>query len=270
MSDFLTWLFGQKHEPLPPQPWPTAEDVASAREYKKKYGNFNEQDIEGAAPVHKNDETQPYRTRVPASAKAQMLPANKALDYLNYGRGASQPGLLSPEVADRLYAAQIAAQRNSVAALGFDTSRMIHTVDEPDRLSARGAYLPSDDKMWLGTNSPTTPVHESLHRGIEMLRRESPGSLNKPGEKYEPYKEEYLVRRAMKNAYGDAELNTYPRQGGQNDAQFLKILPSELRAAHDPQARNGQMDEYIKKQLESAANLLLAQKILARQGGVPW
>ena len=178
MSDFLTWLFGQKHEPLPPQPWPTAEDVASAREYKKKYGNFNEQDIEGAAPVHKNDETQPYRTRVPASAKAQMLPKNKALDYLNDGRGASQPGLLSPEVADRLYAAQIAAQRNPVAALGFDTSRMIHTVDEPDRLSARGAYLPSDDKMWLGTNSPTTPVHESLHRGMEMLRRESPSSLN--------------------------------------------------------------------------------------------
>ena len=74
----------------------------------------------------------------------------------------------------------------------------------------------------------------------------------------------------MKNFHGDAELNTYPRQGGQNDAQFLKTLPSELRGAHNPQEPHGQMDEYIKKQLESAANLLLAQKILARQGGVPW
>lgn len=270
MSDFLKWLFGEKREPLPPQPWPTAEDVAAAREYKKKYGNFNEQDIEGAAPVHKNDETQPYRTRIPASAKAEMMPANKVLDYLNYGRRVSQPGLLSPEVADRLYAAQIAAQRNSVAALGFDTKHMIHTTDEPDRFTARGAYLPSDDKMWLGTNSPTTPVHEAMHRGIETLRREAPGSLNKPGEKHEPFEEEYLVRRMMKGSYGDAELNSYPRSAGQNDAQFLKILPSELRAAHDPQERNGLMDEYIKKQMESAANLLLAQKILARQGGVPW
>jgi len=271
MSDFLTWLFGKKEYETPsPLPWPSTEEVNAARDYKKKYGNFNEQDIEGAAPVHENDETQPYRTRIPASAKAQMLPADRALDYLNYGRGASQPGLLSPEVADRLYAAQIAAQRNPVAALGFDTSRMIHTVDAPNLFDARGAYLPGNDQMWLGTNSQTTPVHESIHRGIEMLRRESPGSLNKPGEKYEPFKEEYLVRRAMKNAYGDAEVNSYPRQGGQNDAQFLKVLPSELRAAHNPQERHGPMDEYIKKQLESAANLLLAQKILTRQGGVPW
>lgn len=259
MSDLMTWLFGSKDAPLeekpqPRLPWPTAEEVAAAREYKKKYGNFNEQMIEGAVAPNKYDERQQYRTKIPHTASAQILPAQEALAYINDDWGKPTPGLLSPEAADRLYAAQIAAQRNPVAALGFDTSRMIHTPD--GNFTAAGMYDPKKDEIWLGSNSPTTPVHESLHRGIAQMRKEQPASL-RGSDNVEPYKEEYVVRRAMKNAYGDAEYNTYDPNGW---------MPSELKASREA---NVPMDDYIKK-LNAAANLLLAQRILARQGGVPW
>lgn len=259
MTNILDWLLGgnKKEEPrglLAPEPWPTAEEARAAREYKKKYGNFNEQMIEGAVAPNKDDERQQYRTGIPHTASAQILPAREALAYLNDGYGGPSKGLLSPEAADRLYAAQIAAQRNPVAALGFDADRIIHTPD--GRFTAAGAYMPGSDMMWLGSDSPTTPVHESLHRGMEQMRRGAPGST-KGDDGVEPYREEMIVRRAMKNAYGDAEYNTYDPKG---------FMPSELKASREPDAK---MDDHIKK-LNKAANLLLAQRILARQGGVPW
>lgn len=180
--------------------------------------------------------------------------------------------------ADHMLRSWLAAQQSPLAALGFDPARMVqHTVagqaPMPDaamspeaplppprppefgpggnsaepQLEMRegakngfnlgGVYVPADDMMWTDGNR-TTPLHESMHRGMKMLRD--------AGKLPDGVREEDAVRAIMDQTYGGAERG----RGDLGDKQIDGALK-----------HYGQRDRAgILKMLEAAAAQLIAQR----------
>jgi len=207
---------------LTPQPWPTAADVAAAREYRQRFGNINEQDIN-------------------AGLLANVVPAAQAINQGAFTDQRQAP--LDKDTADRLYAAQIAAQRSPLGYLGYDVNRMVVSPAGPAiKANYVGEYLPQQDRFWSDLNFPTNPVHESIHRGIELLRRQ--------GTKIDPEMEEAIVRAQMQKYYGKVE-----KTNQEEIDQGSRMLNSPYQVKV--------MDEINQK-----ANEAIAQRLIAKQGGV--
>lgn len=120
----------------------------------------------------------------------------------------STEGRVTPETQKALYQAYLAAQRSALAQLGFDPRRMITSPDSEYVSSATGVYVPEDDVMWVQPEyAPSNAVHESMHRGMEILRKDNPQELkNLQG----GGREETIVRQMMFNKYGPVEAERNP------------------------------------------------------------
>lgn len=94
----------------------------------------------------------------------------------------------------------LAANRSPIGALGFDPSRTaVDTMMQNPTVG--GVYSPKSDSMYAATNVPSAIVHESVHRGINILRKNP--DLAETFQKLPD--EEYLVRYIMAKQAGDPE-----------------------------------------------------------------
>lgn len=165
-----------------------------------------------------------------APARVRSLPMESAVNSINRGTlGMERPpvagdvpgldpkyvknmksteGRVTAETQKALYQAYLAAQRSALAKLGFDPRRMITSPDSEYVSSATGVYVPEDDVMWVQPEyAPSNAVHESMHRGMEILRKDDPKELkNLQG----GAREETIVRQMMLNKYGPVEAERNP------------------------------------------------------------
>ena len=147
-----------------------------------------------------------------------------------------------------------AAQKSPVAALGFDPRVTVHTDLKPgDKgYNLGGLYTPGKDTLWYSTDHEDSVVHESMHRGIEQLRK----SGNLPDEVKEYIKthdnaEEYLVRGMMVKHLGDKELGA----GKLNDEQV-----NDAKSRMQDSGVAGQRFRNATDALEAAASKYIASK----------
>lgn len=123
----------------------------------------------------------------------------------------STEGRVTKETQDALYRAYLAAQRSALASLGFDPRRMITTPADKEGRSASvtGAYVPDNDKIWTQAEyAPSNPVHESMHRGLNILRKHH--GKDKQDVIPNDYDEERIVRQMMLHQYGPVEEERNP------------------------------------------------------------
>lgn len=115
--------------------------------------------------------------------------------------GESGLGLPSDSIVeDNMRRAFMAIKANPVAALGFDP-RMMQFWDVPKELTGRaGEYNSETDMMGMNQRFPSTAVHESMHRGIEKIRK-----LNLFPSELSGIAEEYIARYMMKQFMGNPE-----------------------------------------------------------------
>lgn len=172
----------------------------------------------------------PVEPMLTAPARVRSLPLAAAVESINRGTlGVERPpvagdvpgldpryvkglksteGRVTPETQKALYQAYLAAQRSALAQLGFDPRRMITSPDSEYVSSATGVYVPEDDVMWVQPEyAPSNAVHESMHRGMEILRKDNPQELkNLQG----GGREETIVRQMMLDKYGPVEAERNP------------------------------------------------------------
>lgn len=207
MSDFLTWLFGQKHEPLPPTSRPSD-------------AYFNDPSVGSYRPLN-------FESLVRSGAARITQPGN--------GRDG-----------------------------GFDAS------DDPEQWSlvthANDTHPDSVTRAW-----PDKPSAYGSAFGL----------LNNPGALYDG-KYRQLVWSAKQLGMADRDIympsEHYPQHdtaygdGGPVEMAFGGTPPNTASTVPDmPQLPESEGAGYFRNNdSENYAGLLLAQKILARQGGVPW
>lgn len=151
---------------------------------------------------------------------------------------------LTNNEADVLYASKMLAQNSSIAALGFDESRFTLTRAEKGRsLNYRGGYLPSADWKWTQAGIVSTPVHESIHRGIKLLA--DAGSVE--AKELSHYDNEIVTRAFMLRHFGDIEKQTgsHPADietaahNRANNPRFVELLQVlDKQAAHEIARKN--------------------------------
>lgn len=238
VGDAMDWILGKTNKPSEPvkaavlSGFPSREDALDAQKngfgYGTQYGGY----VEGTAGARVlNTSALQYKT-LPALMNA--LSDKTASKIVN-----------DPEKTLSLTRAALAANRNPVAALGFDPRHI--TLSNDGNLTIAGAYKPGSDSIWAAADDAATLVHESMHRGLEILRKERPDlkeTIDKLG------KEEYVVRYMMYKYAGDPEggggsIDKQQRQTGiqkfeksgdlpvDNYAENNKNLQTILDAAQD-------------------------------------
>lgn len=178
--------------------WPTKEDVGISKLTDRAYA----------------DPSEPY---FKAGAPRNEVGVNHVLDW--YNRDKDFPNIVRPmnqTEANTIHAQWIAAEHSPVSKLGFSPGKMYTTPDAD--LTVAGAYKAKGDQIWYDSSYTSTPVHESIHRGIEMMRKEGvmPESLK-------GIREENLVAALMSRHFGDIELDTSKR-----DKEVINIKKSQI------------------------------------------
>lgn len=170
----------------PPGKYPDQSDVDMAREFDQAYGSSNARFFESEGG----------ELRQLAAKLAPYVINNDKFDDLPWKK-------VDAKVADQLYLASIAANRSAIASLGFDPRRFVVTPPEK-KFTAGGAYSPDSDNIWVNDqgHNNSTFVHESIHRGLEMMRRS--GVIGKNDLMADD--EEILVRTMMIKMFGDVEM----------------------------------------------------------------
>jgi len=187
--------------------WPTNEDADLSWKNDMRYGTTAAGAFEPGSPMN--------TIQSPAAAyRGEESPTQTPIDR---------------ETAYQLHKAWIGAQRSSVSSLGFDPRNVASwrkdvALVEGDTTEIRGFYTKGrpgggsmNDYMAYNRSSETTPVHESMHRGIQMLR--AAGKLpDFVGDNVSvngrtlprAFTEEAVVRALMMRHFGNAESN--PKQ----------------------------------------------------------
>jgi hypothetical protein len=118
----------------------------------------------------------------------------------------------SPAGAELLQSAHLASLRSAIMGLGFDPRRL--TVDFGGPKNLGGFFVPGQDMMWATARHPSAIAHESLHRGLDKLRK---ADVLSPEERFFLDKdEESIVRYIMAKQMGNPE----PGAGEFGDAQI--------------------------------------------------
>lgn len=188
-----------------------------------------------------------------------MISSDEVLDVARkaYAKGESQSAAISDAAADKkptpdtrldsveadqLYAAKMAAQFSPLAALGYDDDKITITPRRDKKLTYEGVYAARKDSIWSNMASgPSTPVHESIHRGIELLKK----SGSKEANELSHYDNEIVTRAIMLRTFGG--LETEEAGGGAPHPQvetaahnlaknpkFVKLIETlEQQAAHE-------------------------------------
>ena len=203
--------------------FPDAQDVAFARQAGVGYGTGNEPFIEGKVSERMSAPAEKGKPRQPSSVLDFYHPTAASTDPANR---ATFPGDL--QTAQRYAAAQVALSRSPIAAIGFDPRKISLDTQSPERLTVNGMYDPKQDSIYSSATSMSNMVHESTHRGLEMMRKA--GLIPKELEKRLP-PEESIVRYIMALHMGDPEKGT----GSVGDRQRSDALYAFGRQQGDPQ-----------------------------------
>lgn len=106
-----------------------------------------------------------------------------------------------PELADIYAKGRLVSNRIPLASLGFDPEKTTYDVKIGNDVNIAGLYSPSSDRIYVNSTFPGTLVHESIHRGIALVRKQDPEffkTLKLPDE-------ESTVRYLMATQAGDPE-----------------------------------------------------------------
>ncbi len=169
--------------------WPSQDDVTLAEKYNFSYGDRSD-------------------AVIGANGRIKTTDNRTAMRELNRDGGPEfddKTRPISREQSDTLTATKLAADKSPIAALGFDLTKLhISPPGSGPALTARGAFSAQKDSMWADTSeNPSAIVHESIHRGMNELRKAKPDEFQKiAGE----WKEEILTRALMLKYYGDVEV----------------------------------------------------------------
>ena len=168
--------------------WPNQSDVTLAEKYNYTYGDRADAVVGPEGRIKTTDN------------RTAMLELNRD----SGPEFADKTRPISRQQSDDLMAAKLAADKSPIAALGMDLTRLQYSPPGAGpSLSARGAFSPSKDVMWADGSAPSAIVHESIHRGMNELRKTKPEEFQKiAGE----WKEEILTRALMLKYYGDVEV----------------------------------------------------------------
>ncbi len=139
-----------------------------------------------------------------------------------------------PGAPDNYYMrALLAVEGSPLAKLGFDPAKVaLDITRDPSNMNIVGMYRPKSDEIYANAFDPSAIVHESIHRGIQMLK-DSPYWRPEFNEMLGP-NNEHAVRFLMKTKMGNPE-EVSPGQEGQkqiNQAMFNfspRSLGSEKR-----------------------------------------
>lgn len=173
--------------------YPGDEDLKLAKLYDRAYGSAN-------SGFYDNPDQ-----------RIRTIARELAPDIVNDRRFKDVPWQkVDRSTADQLYLGSMAASRSAVAALGFDPSKFVLSPKGEGEMTLAGAYSPKDDAAWLDMSHPAAMVHESIHRGLKLLKDK--GLLAKDPEESsndKPYishrGEEMLVRSIMIRISGEVE-----------------------------------------------------------------
>lgn len=216
----LSWLFGsdKSFEPAPPlEQYPTAADAANARRVGNWYGS----------PVESYANNSTASIFGPGGTPRSAVGSN--MDELLASESAMR---VAPndrlQLGDFFGRAALASNRIPVAALGFDPRQITTDVlTDPPRVNIQGAYSPTTDRMFSiagrDADSASTPVHESIHRGLEMLRQSGKMPEN---ESLFSGDEEHLVRAIMESMAGDPEQG--PTAVEMKKANSYRYMPDKF------------------------------------------
>lgn len=165
---------------------------------------------------------------------------------------------LSPEVKQQIANARMAARRSAVASLGMDPRRTAYVEGLAEDTGATGLYDPNDDYTYVEVGSPTTPVHEGIHRGFQQLREA--GYSGQVPDRYE----ETIVRALMQNYFGDAEETNSRNVLGRLGEKYEGSSASEANA----DARMYKESQYFPEEM-ARYEALAAKEIARRRPGGP-
>lgn len=175
-----------------PTGYPTADDVAAARNADASYGDPS------AAFVQP-----PYGGQV-ASPRTNEGISTAFSNLDDTGETGVRPAPIRSPVADNLMAGYLASRRSALAALGFDPRNM--TIGDPpsgeNPWGVSGEYDPVSDQIVTTGVFPSTTAHESMHRGMQALRQAGvmPPEVSDSG-----LSEESIIRAQMLRNYGPIE-----------------------------------------------------------------
>lgn len=180
--------------PKPPKGlywWPDAEDIGMSKQYDTLYGSPHA----------------PHAT--PGAAYKRTVPLQNIMSWASNNKALMPEGMSlainTEKDADQARAQALAAERSAIAKLGFNPSYGASTPSGREALNVRGLFRAAPSNFsWYDEGSPYAGMHESMHRGISMLRQagklppEVADKVNK--------EEEYIVRALMNRAYGPVEV----------------------------------------------------------------
>lgn len=242
LTDRLLKAVGLRDEPQDPSrswsmtpptnKWPSREDVKAERDY----GTPGPKPGQPAAMISTDEIFQAAYARKPEEHSTTAISDRAAT------KKPTPDTRLDDAEADQLYAAKMAAQFSPLAALGYDEDKMVVTPRRDKKLNYEGIYSARKDSLWANLASgPSTPVHESIHRGIELLKR----SGSKEAAELGHYDNEIVTRAIMLRTFGG--LETEEAGGGRPHPQvetaahnlaknpkFVKLIETlEQQAAHE-------------------------------------
>lgn len=205
-------------------PVPTRQDIIAEREY-------------GTPGPKEGDEAR----RISSPRLLSARTTSKVMDEAAGATPDRDPDRrLSTSEADYLYAAKMLANASPTAALGFDEQKIVTTVPEGGvKLSIAGMYSAKHDIIWTDTTyGVSTPVHESIHRGIRKLVEA--GSVE--AKELAKFSEETVTRAIMLRHFGEiemidgADLNNKQVQDAAKalkSPEFIKLINAiDQQAAH--------------------------------------
>lgn len=190
--------------------YPTQEDARKAIESGFGYGTGNE----------------PY---INAERARVLDPGVVSLDDVYSGKYDKNTDLnkisnlgLRAKVGTAVAQAALAANRNPIATLGFNPQKTIlDTANDPEHATVAGTYRPVEDEIYANADPRLSSaiVHESLHRGIEIMKSDPKGK-EMLGQLIRGDDDERLVRYMMYKFAGDPENvpDKYPAQKRQREA----------------------------------------------------
>lgn len=227
----------------PLERYPDSRDVAFARQY----GHF---DTDPRSEYLNNE-----RYRLLKGDPNPWMAGKGELGATEYsGEGLRNLNERAPQtkrlMRDYYARGSLASKRSALAALGFDPAEVAADVTRPiHTVNIAGSHSNLDNKIYANADSPTTLMHESIHRGINRLK-DTPywrpefdrfNSREWSGHHNNEMATRYLMARRM----GDAELNRQQRD--EAVYKFEKVLGSER-------------DLKLLKEMEMAASRYLASR----------